>query len=518
MEYTRADTWYPSWAADGNMYSPWTDGYVTDTIGSYSGGVDAAVTGYATIVGDDPLRLQVINPGVVKASAAPYGGRYPCGSLVYKGVWYYGTYCLMNEAGSLNPGVETETGSYNWGVLGPFVGFRTSTDLGKTWTETTHTPAKPLFPEPAQFGGKVKIGSPHFVDFGKDMEHSPDGNAYLVAHGAGDPDAHPRPANLSWITGDQIYLLRVKPSIETINDASAYEFFGGHDANGQPIWTHDFAAIKPLLDYNDHCGCVTVTYDAPLKKYLMCMTDGGVTIKTFDTYVLEADQITGPWRLVSYLAKFGMQGYFVNFPTKFISRDGRTLWLCYAANYVNQGPGVQFAEDPAGSHYGMCLQEVKLLSRKDVIYPDILKTEDNIARRAQVTASSIYRDTSAEAAVDGAVGGWPLDNDLRREWVSKGEREGAMLYLTWSDEPTIDRIWLFDRPNNVDQITSAKIIFSDGTTCLTGPLPDNASTGVEMSFSPKKVSWLCLVVTGVKENTQNIGLSEIAVFRSRGKP
>lgn len=27
-EYTGADTWYPSWAADGNLYSPWTDGNV----------------------------------------------------------------------------------------------------------------------------------------------------------------------------------------------------------------------------------------------------------------------------------------------------------------------------------------------------------------------------------------------------------------------------------------------------------------------------------------------------------
>ena len=26
--YANADTWYPSWASDGNMYSPWTDGSV----------------------------------------------------------------------------------------------------------------------------------------------------------------------------------------------------------------------------------------------------------------------------------------------------------------------------------------------------------------------------------------------------------------------------------------------------------------------------------------------------------
>jgi len=39
----------------------------------------------------------------------------------------------------------------------------------KTWHETKHTPAHPLFPEPSHFAGKVKIGAPHVVDFGQDM-------------------------------------------------------------------------------------------------------------------------------------------------------------------------------------------------------------------------------------------------------------------------------------------------------------------------------------------------------------
>ena len=53
-EYTGADTWYPSWAADGNLYSPWTDGNVNG-LGSGSGG-ENATTGHATILGDDPLQ------------------------------------------------------------------------------------------------------------------------------------------------------------------------------------------------------------------------------------------------------------------------------------------------------------------------------------------------------------------------------------------------------------------------------------------------------------------------------
>jgi len=91
-EYENADTWYPSWASDGNMYSPFTDGSV-GTVGSGSTG-ESATTGFATIVGDDPLNLKITNAATYPSSPAPYHGRYPCGSLVYNGIWYYGTYCL----------------------------------------------------------------------------------------------------------------------------------------------------------------------------------------------------------------------------------------------------------------------------------------------------------------------------------------------------------------------------------------------------------------------------------------
>ncbi len=42
-------------------------------------------------------------------------------------------------------------------------------------------------------------------------------------------------------------------------------------------WTKDFGKIKPIAAWRDHMGCVTMTYNAPLKKYLMCVTDGGDT-------------------------------------------------------------------------------------------------------------------------------------------------------------------------------------------------------------------------------------------------
>jgi len=299
-----------------------------------------------------PLRLKVTAIGTWPGPPEPYEGRYPCGSLVHNGVWYYGTYALKNAAYGLN-----------WPILGPTPGFYVSRDFGKTWANPSHTCAQgdALFPEPERIGGPVKIGAPHFVDFGMNMERSPDGKAYLVGHGAVENDLEDRVANLSWITGDQVYLCRVAPSPETINDASRYEYFGGRDAAGTPVWTKDFAKIRPIAEWDNNMGCVTITCNAPLRKYLMCVTDGGLTVWKFNTFLLEADEISGPWRMAAYLKDFGEQAYFVNVPSKFISKDGRTLWLCYAANFTNGYLGTRLASNPPGSRYAMCLQEVRLL-------------------------------------------------------------------------------------------------------------------------------------------------------------
>jgi len=195
------------------------------------------------------------------------------------------------------------------------------------------------------------------------MQYSPDGKAYLVAHGADISDSEPRFWNASWITGDQVYLIRVTPSIENMNNAAAYEFFSGYDEKGTAIWTGDFAKIKPLLEWNNNMGCVTVTYNAPLKKYIMCVTDGGNTCSKMNTYLLESDSLTGKWKLVTYLKNFGEQAYFVNIPSKFISADGKSAWLMYSGNFAPDWNGLKIEEKPLGSHYGLVMQKIEILKQ-----------------------------------------------------------------------------------------------------------------------------------------------------------
>ena len=48
------------------------------------------------------------------------------------------------------------------------------------------------------------------------------------------------------------------------------------------------------------------------------------TVGPFDTYFLESDAITGPFRMVSYLAQFGPESYFVNIPSSML--DDEVSW------------------------------------------------------------------------------------------------------------------------------------------------------------------------------------------------
>ena len=295
----QADTLYWSWASDGRLYSAYMDGYI-EGIG-VCGGTQLAGLAYAE--GGDPMRLGFSSLGALKPKAPPedelrkrFTWGYACGSLMHNGVWYVGTYTGTGFGGfhvgmDLNVPIsederklvaqkrETHARERNknrW-QGGPHTG---------KWV-TSPFVTRAMFNEDR---GKapVKIGSPHFVDFGRQMEHSPDGKAYLVCMGSSEPledrQVRGRRAGWSWSQCDEAYLIRVRPSPETINDESAYEFYAGRDTQGQPVWSKEFGKIKPVLSWTGYLGVITVTYFPPLKRYIM------VSSRQFSRYPLSMDR------------------------------------------------------------------------------------------------------------------------------------------------------------------------------------------------------------------------------------
>jgi len=514
MTYTDADTFYPSWAVDDNMYCGWTDGEIgLESV--QSGGKEKARTGIVKIEGNDPMKLKVTSLGTLGASALPYGGRYPCANLVYNGIWYYGTYGVDFDFSK--PEYQNE---YSWAICGPLPGFAISKDYGKTWTPCPHDLNTPLMPESGKNGKQVKLGTPHFVDFGKNLQYSPDGKAYLVGHGALDNDPTPRVANNSWIAGDAVYLARVTPSVENMNDITKYEFFAGFDKNQKAVWSSDFSKIKPFLVWDDHMGCTTITWNQALKKFILCTTDGWPGMKDMSSYIMESDNITGPYKLITYMKNFGRQAYFLHLPSKFIGETGRKAWLSYSANFNNVYFCDRTLADPIGSRYAWNLQEFILLddaTKKQIeSYQeeqiDPVKQKNNIALRSNVTVSSVNKKNRIFSELITYFGEGAVDGNVNNEWATDGEKGSAMIRLNWSQPEKISRIWLFDRQNLKDQVTSGLLVFSDGSTIKVGELPNDAKSCKELTFPEKTVTWVAFLVNTVSETTSNIGLAEFAVF------
>ncbi len=138
-----------------------------------------------------------------------------------------------------------------------------------------------------------------------------------------------------------------------------------------------------------------------------------------------------------------------------------------------------------------------------------LVSADNVALDAKVSVSSTSEGHTPEAAIDGVARGYPVEPEA--EWASDKEKAGATLRLQWNTPQTVDRVQLFDRPNDVDNVTSGILSFSDGSTLEVGAL---SNYGTMVRFPAKTITSLEFKVTGVSPKTENIGLSEIAVFRA----
>ena len=88
-------------------------------------------------------------------------------------------------------------------------------------------------------------------------------------------------------------------------------------------------------------------------------------VGSFDTYFLEADTLTGPFKQIAYWRAFGPQAYFVGLPSAFhgdsveLQRDGSKaveVTLSYSANFRPTG-----WPSPIGSGGGWNLLRARLV-------------------------------------------------------------------------------------------------------------------------------------------------------------
>jgi hypothetical protein len=130
----------------------------------------------------------------------------------------------------------------------------------------------------------------------------------------------------------------------------------------------------------------------------------------------------------------------------------------------------------------------------------------NIAPAATATASS----GEAARAISGCAG------DEASEWSATGA-EGQWIKLDWGAPRTIGMVRLYDKRSTRDQVASATLSFSDGSTLSVGRLQNDGQAGTVLAFPPKTVTWVKLTIDRVRQGTVSAGLGEFEVYAARGQ-
>ena len=201
--------------------------------------------------------------------------------------------------------------------------------------------------------GKAKFRVPRAVVFGQDNKLSPDGKIYFVSHGY-----YKGTGTNNWANGDALYMCRVDEGINNVIDHTKYQFWNGSK------WVSSVDDARPFLAWPDNLGGVTITWDPGLKKYilLVChndMTGIGDYARQHRIIFMEADKITGPYKVIHYMVNWGPGTYFANIPAKWISKDGKTAWLVISANCWSQ------PAKPPQCTYTCSFQEIKFVTSDD---------------------------------------------------------------------------------------------------------------------------------------------------------
>jgi hypothetical protein len=313
------------------------------------GGVDVPVSGalwrqsFARVSGSPPdLRFQHVGDAFSPAprtwaqiagnpdnDVGPLGPYYSTGFTEVQGIFY-----------------ATQQRDWDWsadGVFAGLAGIAYSNDQGETW----HSAGKSF---------DAPLGNLAFIDAGTRTGAYPDGYVYAIGT--------PREFNAS-----SLVLGRVRPGVENTTDPARWQWYAGvqavRDGHRSVRWSSTLGSARPVFRWASHITYPEMTYDKPLDRYLLTFTYSyssqrpAVWTGGAELVILEAPTPSGPFSFVAQSSDFGpSNGYDAGFPSQWISRDGRDLWLKWAANFAGCAKGI----DCSGK-YGFNVAKLHLTTR-----------------------------------------------------------------------------------------------------------------------------------------------------------
>jgi hypothetical protein len=291
-----------------------------------------------------------------------------------------------------------------------------SSDHGRSWTWDP----KPMFGGPDRPGHEFT--TVFFLDYGRDGADSPDPD-HVYAYGLDE----------SWAMRKDLYLARIPRG--SIRDRTTWQWSTGPGTWSAP-GVLDRAAV--LHDDRGHLSQGSVVYDKPLNRYLYTTWsespgDPGNGQPGEATWEFsESATPWGPWRRfleTDFGPKCGPDneplwtagrygGYTPTVPAKYLSSDGRTMWVQSNVLFVaGQEPGQCASPDGAPRDFGSYAFSLR---------PVWLTTPDNLLRDPGYEGQSRYNLVGIPLPVGPAGAPWTTEGpDVKGTDLGTGLAHGG---------------------------------------------------------------------------------------------
>jgi CubicO group peptidase (beta-lactamase class C family) len=279
-----SDNWPITWGDDDALYTAYGDGNGFEPFVS-----EKLSMGLATVSGTPPDFLGMnLRAAGLESKGDGSKGRKASGLLMVDGVLYLWARNVTNS-------------QLAW-----------SSDHGKSWTW-------------AHWKFTNSFGCPTFLNFGKNYAQARDDFVYIYSPDTGN----------AYEAADQMVLARVPR--DQIRNRAKYQFFQHIDSNAEPAWTTLIDERAGVFKNRSGCFRSSVSYNAPLKRYLWVQILPGTQGKKEDTRfqggfgIYDAPEPWGPWTTAFFTEKWDVgPGESGSFPTKWMSNDGRTMQLVFS--------------------------------------------------------------------------------------------------------------------------------------------------------------------------------------------
>jgi GH43 family beta-xylosidase len=193
----------------------------------------------------------------------------------------------------------------------------------------------------------------------------------------------------------------------------------------------------------------------------------------------------------------------------FISPDGKEMFTVYHThtNPAEGGGNRQLNIDRMGFR-----EDGSIYVNGPTVTPQFkpsgLSDICNIAKEAQVSASSSKEESKASYITDGEISIYKK-NEKYLWYNAAGDKE-PWVKLVWENEKTIHTVLIYSSSDTNKKPLSGKLILSNGKIIENVTIPKTKGEASVLNFDPQQVHWIKFVVD--KGDNEEIGISEIMVM------